>query len=238
MGFIPNLNASVLSGTLAQIPTGTELAKLKVGTIYRATDGGPFMVSISGVTKSWLQMVSPSNSTHNVLAVSTSNIASLSGLAQTIDGVAINTAGMRVLLAKQTTTAQNGIWIAAAGAWTRPADWYTGNVATGGTQIEVASGTTWGPSTWRVTSSGSPIIDTNGITLFPRLVKGTQLLNGGGTATVSNLWILQNSSGYALVDQTAAAAVSGTITAGLLDAGSLALAGTAAHTIAYMIANW
>lgn len=238
MPFIPNFRASVLTGTLAQIPSGSELTKLQIGTIYRATDGGTFMVTISGVTKAWQSVVAPSQGTHNVLAVSTSNIASLSGLAQTIDGVAINTAGMRVLLVKQTTGADNGIWVAAAGAWTRPADWYTGSIATGGTQVEVASGTTWGPSTWRVTSSGSPIIGTNAIVFFPRLVKGTQLLNGGGTATVNNLWILQNSSGYALVDQTGAAAVTGSLTAGVQDAGSLALTGTAAHTIAYSILNF
>lgn len=62
-------------------------------------------------------------------AISTSNIASLSGLAQTIDGVAIDTDGYRVLLNGQSTGSQNGIWVAHSGAWTRPDDFDTGDHA-------------------------------------------------------------------------------------------------------------
>ena len=55
----------------------------------------------------------------SVRAMSTSNIT-LSG-AQTIDGVAI-IAGDRVLVAGQTNAINNGIYVAAAGSWTRAAD--------------------------------------------------------------------------------------------------------------------
>lgn len=55
----------------------------------------------------------------SVRAATTANIT-LSG-AQTIDGVAV-VAGDRVLVKNQTTTSQNGIYIVAAGAWTRAAD--------------------------------------------------------------------------------------------------------------------
>jgi len=51
--------------------------------------------------------------------VATTNIT-LSG-AQTIDGVAV-IAGDRVLVARQTTGSQNGLYVAAAGAWSRAAD--------------------------------------------------------------------------------------------------------------------
>jgi hypothetical protein len=54
------------------------------------------------------------------VAVATTNQASMTGLAVTIDGVALSTAGMRVLLTGQTTASQNGPWVVAAGAWTRP----------------------------------------------------------------------------------------------------------------------
>lgn len=55
----------------------------------------------------------------SVRAATTANIT-LSG-AQTIDGVAV-VAGDRVLVKNQTTASQNGIYIVAAGAWTRATD--------------------------------------------------------------------------------------------------------------------
>lgn len=62
----------------------------------------------------------------SVNALADSNIV-LAGL-QTIDGVAL-IAGNRVLVTAQTDPVENGIWVVAAGAWTRPADFNTGDVA-------------------------------------------------------------------------------------------------------------
>jgi hypothetical protein len=56
----------------------------------------------------------------SVKAASTANIATLSG-PQTIDGVAL-VAGDRVLVKNQSTPATNGIYVVAAGAWTRSLD--------------------------------------------------------------------------------------------------------------------
>ncbi|CAB4136480.1 hypothetical protein UFOVP312_1, partial [uncultured Caudovirales phage] len=58
------------------------------------------------------------------LAATTANIT-LSGT-QTIDGVAV-TAGQRVLVKNQSSAAQNGIYVAAAGAWARSTDADTWN---------------------------------------------------------------------------------------------------------------
>lgn len=63
-----------------------------------------------------------------VRAASTSDISSLSG-PQTIDGVSC-IAGDRVLLMGQTSgngAIDNGIWVVQSGAWTRPADFATGD---------------------------------------------------------------------------------------------------------------
>lgn len=54
------------------------------------------------------------------VCASTVNIASLSGLL-TIDGITV-AAGDRILVKNQTAQADNGIYIAASGAWTRSAD--------------------------------------------------------------------------------------------------------------------
>lgn len=56
------------------------------------------------------------------------NVASLSGLL-VIDGYQ-TVAGDRVLLTAQSTASQNGVWVAASGAWTRPADFAHGTVFT------------------------------------------------------------------------------------------------------------
>ena len=61
---------------------------------------------------------------------------------QTIDGVAV-VAGDRVLVKDQTTASQNGIYVVAAGAWTRASDFdgNPGNEVTAGAYTYVAEGT-------------------------------------------------------------------------------------------------
>jgi hypothetical protein len=65
----------------------------------------------------------------SVRAATTANITLTAP--QTIDGVAV-IAGNRVLVKDQTTTSQNGIYVVAAGAWTRPADADTSAKMAGG----------------------------------------------------------------------------------------------------------
>lgn len=242
MPFIPNLRPGILVGTLAQLPSGTALAKLPVGTQFRTTDGSStFTVNVSAGVKSWLNSGSAGTSQHGVVAVSTSNIASLSGLAQTIDGVAISVAGQRVLLVGQTTGSQNGVWVSASGAWTRPTDWYTGDVVNGGSVVNVAfGGTTWGGSEWKTANSGFTI-GSSTVTFIPRIVKGTQLLDGGGNATIASLRVYTTAVATATDTSAAPAAVRVQLTAstgGDAADGQLVFTGTAAHTIAYVINNW
>jgi len=87
-----------------------------------------------------------------VVAVSTSVIASLSGLAEVVDDIDLDTDGMRVLLVAQGGTApavhiDNGIWAVHSGAWTRPADFAVGmNVAAAYTFVQ--EGTAYAHSGW------------------------------------------------------------------------------------------
>jgi hypothetical protein len=78
-------------------------------------------------------------------AVSTSNIT-LSGT-QTIDGVACG-AGDRVLVAGQTTGANNGIYVVAAGAWARAADMAVSADCIPGSTVTVSEGSFYQNSTW------------------------------------------------------------------------------------------
>jgi len=93
------------------------------------------------------------------LVATTANIT-LSGT-QTIDDVAV-VADNRVLVKDQTDGTENGIYIAAAGAWTRAGDMDGARDVTKGTLIRVAGGTA-GVGIWECTTSGTITIDTTSI---------------------------------------------------------------------------
>lgn len=101
-------------------------------------------------------------------AWSTTNIASLSGLANTVDSIAINADGMEVCSASQTTTTQDGCWLAHSGAWTRAPELAAGALATNGYYI-VPTGTS-NKGVW-VFKGG--IAGTNDLT-------SSNLVSGGG----------------------------------------------------------
>lgn len=88
-----------------------------------------------------------------VRAATTANIT-LSGL-QTIDGIALG-GDDRVLVKNQTTTVDNGIYVAGTGTWTRAIDFNGNRDVVQGTLVYVTSGTTQGGSFYQVTTP-SPI---------------------------------------------------------------------------------
>lgn len=94
---------------------------------------------------------SPSNTIFNARVTTTVNLNSLSGL-QTIDGVQL-TAGDRVLVKNQVSQADNGVYIAAIGAWTRAADAQTGTNFALGTFVYVTEGTVGKNTGWLVDNS-------------------------------------------------------------------------------------
>lgn len=118
-------------------------------------------------------------------ALSASNIASLSGLATTVDGVLLNTDGFRVLLTGQTTTSQNGFWEVHSGAWTRPLDFYTGfRAASKFTFIE--KGTIYADTGWIcATDFPNDIIDTNSLA-FSQFTGSNFALAAVGSSPNSN----------------------------------------------------
>lgn len=83
-----------------------------------------------------------------VRAATTANIT-LSG-AQTIDGVSV-IAGDRVLVKNQSTASANGIYVAAAGSWSRATDFDAASELLGAT-VFVSEGSTNGNSQWLMTT--------------------------------------------------------------------------------------
>ena len=118
--------------------------------------------------------------------VATANLATLSGLL-TIDGVTL-AVGDRVLLTAQTTASQNGPWLAAAGAWTRPTDWATGaTVAEGAYFLVDPDGTTYKNTKWLCTNTGTFVVDT-AATTWTQDLSGSQYSNGNGLALAGTVF--------------------------------------------------
>ncbi len=177
---------------------------------------------------------------YRVRNASLANVANLAAYTVAGNDGITNVAGDVVLLVAQTTASQNGPWVVGTVAGstaplTRPTWWPTGQAVPSGVIFQVSEGTQFANSEWKATSAGAITIDTTAMPLYPRTLKGTQALTGGA-ATVSNLWILAGAV-PACTDQTAAAAVKATVTAGAGN-GSLALTGTTTDVIGYLVVNW
>lgn len=110
--------------------------------------------SVVLATREWVtEELAQQDFKHSVLVATTANIA-LSGL-PTVDGVVL-TAGKRVLVKAQTAAKDNGIYVAAAGAWARAADANTNAKVTPGLLVVVEQGTLNGDSGWQLVTD-SPI---------------------------------------------------------------------------------
>lgn len=150
----------------------------------------------------------------SVRVATTANIT-LSGT-QTIDGVALS-AGERVLVKDQSTGANNGIYVVAAGAWSRAVDADIDSEVTGGLTVFVSEGTTLENTVWSLTTN-DPI--TVGVTSLAF----TQ--TGGGTTTYlgGNGLVLTGNTFDVVTAETTRIAV----TANAIDLGTPTIAGSGA----------
>ncbi len=110
-----------------------------------------------------------------VRVATTANIT-LSG-EQTIDGISTSTD--RVLVKDQTAGSENGIYVSAAGAWTRAKDFDTDDKATSGGLIIIQEGTAKEDTIWILTTDEPITIGTTDL-VFTEFVGG----GGGGTKTI------------------------------------------------------
>ena len=132
----------------------------------------------------------------SVKAASTGNLT-LSGT-QTVDGIAL-VAGDRVLVKDQATTSQNGIYVVAAGAWTRALDMDSWSEVPGAYTF-VEQGTTNADLAYLCTSDQGGTLDTTAITWVlyssaTSIAAGTGLTRTGNTIFISNTGVTAG-SGY------------------------------------------
>lgn len=100
----------------------------------------------------------------------------LSG-AQSIDGVSI-VAGDRVLVKNQAAGSANGIYLAAAGAWTRAADFDIASELVGAT-VFVSEGATNGNSQWNMTTDAPITVGTTAL-VWAQVGGGASYTAGNG----------------------------------------------------------
>lgn len=150
-----------------------------------------------------------------VNVVSIANLA-LSGL-QTIDNITV-LVGQRILLTAQTTASQNGVYTAAAGSWSRSVvEGSVNGELDPGAQWLVLSGTVYGGTQWRqsttgpitpgttsisivLTGSGASYTAGNGISLIGSafsvsVVASSGLLVSGSGVTLDNTIVTKKSVG-------------------------------------------
>jgi phage-related tail fiber protein len=101
-----------------------------------------------------------------VKAATTANIT-LSGT-QTIDGISV-IADDRVLVKDQTSASENGIYVCAAGAWSRATDSDSSDKVKTGMRTYVSQGTTNGGGLYELTTTGTITLDTTELTFEDRL---------------------------------------------------------------------
>ena len=153
------INSSVIGGSVPAAGTFTNIATT-TGTITSAPSGPNDIVNQAYVdaVAQGLSFKQPANYTTN------GNIT-LSGLAVQANGDWVSTlpAGYRILVKNQTAGADNGIYVAAAGAWARSSDANTWDEIVSA-YLFVLAGTVWSGSSWVNTNQTGGTLGTTSIT--------------------------------------------------------------------------
>ena len=118
----------------------------------------------------------------------------LSGLATQAGGdwPAALTAGDRVLVKDQTTGANNGLYVAAAGAWARSTDADASAEVTPGMLVTIEEGTNLADTVWELTTNGPIALGTTALTFeLTAAMTATQADAEGGTNNVRRMTALR-----------------------------------------------
>ncbi len=118
----------------------------------------------------------------SVRAATTANIT-LSGT-QTVDGVALS-AGDRVLVKNQSTSSANGIYVVAAGAWSRATDADQDAEVKSGMSVWINEGTVNADSQWLLTTDGAITVGITALA-FTQVSGLGQISAGAGLTKTGN----------------------------------------------------
>lgn len=170
----------------------TDSRATQVGLQY-AADYSTDFTDESLITKRYADAIASGLVPKAAVLVATTADTALSGLL-TIDGVTLQ-AGDRVLVKDNTDATENGIYVAAAGAWTRATD-YDGTPdgeVTSGNIIPVTSGATLYSTLWVLVTPNPIILDTTPLE-FTLFSSPHELIAGTGISILANTISVDGSS--------------------------------------------
>lgn len=175
---ISDFNTAVRTNTLNQMATPT--ADVNFGG-FKITGVATPVSDTDAANKSYVDnAVIGIDWKPSVRAIAVANVATLSGTT-TIDGVSL-VAGDRVLLTAQTTGSQDGIYVVAAGSWSRSADCANGS-SQNAFAVFVEEGTSYADTGWVLTNNGTVTIGTTDLTFTQFTGVGTLDAGAGLTKT-------------------------------------------------------
>lgn len=199
---LTSVSSTSFTGALTgNASTATSLAGGSAGTIpYQTAAGttamlaagtsGYFLKSNNTSAPSWVELSLtdlPDAWVKKSVRVATTANITLSGT-QTIDGIAV-VAGDRVLVKDQTTASQNGIYVVAAGAWSRATDANTISKLAGAL-VNVDSGTVGGGLRYDTDLKATDTLDTTAVSFYKAYDT-----NDAATANTATKLVLRDASG-------------------------------------------
>ena len=231
-------NITLSSGTIS-LTSGNVTTALGYTPVNKAGDTMTGLLTLSAdptnalhaATKQYVDAVKTGlDFKDSVRAIATSNIT-LSGT-QTIDGVSL-VAGDRVLVAGQTSASANGIYVVAAGSWTRATDADTSTEVNSGLFCFVESGTTYGATGW-VLSTANPItLGTTSLSFVQFSRAGQYTFSNGVSLSGNAVSVLPDPSGTATIAVSASGVkvASASLAVSNLQSGAYATASTASTLV-------
>ena len=171
-------------------------------------------VSVVAGNRVLVKNQTPPNLKTNCRVATTESLFALNGLL-TIDGITL-VANDRVLVKNQTNSAQNGIYIASATAWTRATDADTW-AEIYNAFIPITTGTLNANTNWVTTSSSSGTLDVNNITFAKWSQNSTNAPTNGIYIVASGAWTRATDADlYAELFQAWVTVTSGTVYGGTI----------------------
>lgn len=182
---------------------------------FKITNVAEPTLSTDAATKNYVDSVAQGLDVKASVVVATTANITLSG-AQTIDGIAV-VAGNRVLVKNQTTASANGIYVVAAGAWTRSTDADTWAKLVSAF-VFVEKGTVGADTGWVSTIDAGGTLGSTAVTFSQFSGAGTYTAGTGLTLTgtqfsITNTTVTAGSYGAAGKTLTATVNAQGQLTA-------------------------
>lgn len=203
---ISNFAATVQATTLNQFAAPTAAVAMNNQKLTGLAE--PTLAS-DAATKNYVDAaVNGTDWKQSVRAATTANIT-LSGL-QTIDGISV-LANDRVLVKNQTAAAENGLYTAGSGAWTRTTDADAAAEVSAGLTVMVEEGTTNADSQWRLTTDGAITLGTTSLT-FAQIGGATVYSAGTGVTITGNVVAIDTTTVVRKAVATVGGATSITVT--------------------------